>query len=99
MAKKSNEDEVHGVKPSVLKRLGTGVKEEMDAMNGDSLAAEILAAENIISDTENAKGEDQRLASLKEDVKALNGGYSDVIKAQRAKVTYAVFLLQEQGKV
>ncbi len=95
----SNSEEVHGVKPSVLKALGTGVQEELDAMNGDSLANAILAAETSISEVENDRDANERLKALKEDVAALSGGYRDAIKAQRAKVTYAVYLLQNMGKV
>lgn len=98
MAKKKS-DEVHGVKPSVLKALGTGVKDELDAMDESQLNAEIIAAEAVISEVDHAKCNDDRLKAAKEQVSDLASGYRDATKAQRAKVTYSVHRLREMGKL
>lgn len=97
--KQSEESPPRGVSRAVLKNLGTGVQEEMDAMDADTLGAAILEAESTIQNTTAEMGEDEKLAGAKEIVKDLASGYRDVIKAQRAKVTYAVSRLQEMGKI
>ena len=76
-----------------FKKLGTGVKEDVDAMNKETLEKTIIECENNILVTEKERDSDSKLAELKESVKALAGGYRDAISAQRAKIDYCVYCL------
>jgi hypothetical protein len=81
----------------VLKALGSSVKDEMDAMDETDLRRQIVAAEASIRETEAELADDEKLQGAKEIVKDLQKGYTEVKKAQKAKVKYALHLLDEKG--
>lgn len=82
----------------VLKALGTGVREELEALAPTKLRDAIVGAEQAINEIEEEAGEDEKLAGAKELVRDLGAGYRDAKKAQRAKIAYALHLLDAQGK-
>jgi len=81
----------------LLKKLPTGWAEEANGMTPSGLKAAILQSEVNIKATTIAKEADEKLQGAKEIVKDLNGPYADAVKAQRAKIAYALYLLEEKG--
>lgn len=83
----------------IIARLPTGYAEEADRMDSEALSAEVLLAETRIREVEREQAADEKLQGAKEIVKDLKGPYSDALKAQRAKIDYALHLLEERGKL
>ena len=80
------------------KDLGHDVREELDAMGGDDLRSVIVVAEQSIAETQTDQENDDDLAKVKDRVSYLETPYKEAIKAQRAKIAYAVFRLAERGE-
>lgn len=84
---------------SVLKNLPTGWSDEADAMSSSALRDVLVDAETKIREVEVEMAADEKLAAAKEIVKDLAGAYREVTKAQRAKIAYALHLLDERGEL
>lgn len=82
----------------VLSKLPTGFADEAAGFDAKRLRSEIVQAEGVIHETEQEREADEKLQGAKDLVRDLGSGYSDVIKAQRAKVSYCVHLLEERGE-
>lgn len=82
------------------KALGSsGFTDEADSFDVDRLKAEIVAAEKNIYIVDKEKEENAKLKDLKEQLKDINGGYSDAKKFQTAKMQYCLFLLESKGEI
>ncbi len=97
-AKKTDLDVPTGIKPSIIKALPTGFREEADAMGEEDLRNTIIAAEGSLRENEQEKAKHEELTAAKEVVKVLSSGYSEVSKAQKAKIAYSLHRLDEIGK-
>jgi hypothetical protein len=95
---KTSLDVPTGVKPSVIKALPTGFREEADAMDEEDLRSVIITAEGSLRENEQEKAKHEELTAAKEVVKLLSQGYTEVSKAQKAKIAYALHRLDEIGK-
>lgn len=82
----------------IIAKLPTGFVEEAAGLDGDALRAAIVRAEERIRETEREQGQDEELAGAREIVKDLAGAYNDAKRAQRAKIAYALHLLEERGE-
>lgn len=82
-----------------LKKLGTGVRDELDKLSERGLRDAIIEAETSIREIVSEMEQDERLAGAKEIVKDLAGGYREAKQAQEAKVQYALHRLEEMGKL
>jgi hypothetical protein len=82
-----------------LKLLGTGVREEMEAMGEDDLRSAIVDAEVIIRDTDGQMKSDPKINGAAEILKDLRKGYTDTKAAQKAKTKYALHLLDQKGHI
>ena len=82
----------------IIAKLPTGFVEEAAGLDGDALRAAIVRAEERIRETEREQGQDEKLAGAREIVKDLAGAYNDAKRAQRAKIAYALHLLEERGE-
>ena len=80
-----------------LKQLPTGFTDEADAMSQEELKALIVKSESNIYVIDQEKENDDKLNAAKELVKDITAPYRDAIKAQTAKVKYALFLLEGKG--
>lgn len=94
MAKKTKSHD--GFPKKLFSLLGEGVAEEMNGMNGKQLEALMVDAEEKIDESEKAMADDDEIKSIKEKLKDAREPYTDVIKAQRAKIKYALWC-REQG--
>jgi len=72
-------------------------KDIADAASPEDLRKIIVESEGNIYTIEKEKSEDVKLNSAKELVKEYSASYRDAIKAQTAKVKYALFLLESKG--
>jgi transketolase len=52
-----------------------------------------------VEDVEERKKNDATLNDLKEDLKALAGGYNDLKKEAKKKIQYLLLLLESRGKL
>lgn len=73
-------------------------KDSAESMKTDDLKKEMYKAERVIVDLEKDMENDQKLAVLKEDVRALMGGYKDEIKTEMAKLRYCLYLIRDRGE-
>lgn len=82
----------------IIAKLPTGFVEEAAGMDGDALRAAIVRAEELVREVEREQGQDEKLAGAREIVRDIMGGYNDAKRAQRAKIAYALHLLEERGE-
>lgn len=87
------------MKPSVMKNLPTGWKDEADAMTETQLRAVIVDSSNNLRTVDTEMAENDALQRLKEKVKDASAGYNDAKKAQKAKIAYSLYRLEELGKI
>lgn len=73
-------------------------KDIADAASTDDLKKIIVQCEGNIYTVEKEKTEDHKLNGAKELVKEYSAPYRDAIKAQTAKIKYALFLLEGKGE-
>ena len=71
-----------------------GELEELDAV---ALRAAIVTASRNLLEVQQARGADQALATAKARAAELDGPYKDGSKHQKARVDYALFLLDRAG--
>lgn len=95
MGKKKSKDP-NGFPKKLYKLLGEGVAEEMNAMSSKELDATMVDAEEKIDEVEKAMALDPDILRLKDEMKDAKEPYTDVKKAQHAKIKYALYL-KEQG--
>ena len=73
-------------------------KESADAMETDELKKRIIQLEQAISSTEHDMDADDKLNSLKEQVKERADIYKVSIKESQAMIKYSVWLLESRGQ-
>jgi hypothetical protein len=73
-------------------------KDIADAASTEDLKKIIVNCEGNIYTVEKEKSEDHKLNGAKELVKEYSAPYRDAIKAQTAKIKYALFLLEGKGE-
>lgn len=72
-------------------------KETADAASTDDLKKIIVECEGNIYTVEKEMAEDPKLAGAKACVKEFSEPHRDALKAQMAKIKYALFLLEGKG--
>lgn len=82
----------------IIAKLPVGFVEEAAGMDGAALKATIVRAEELVREVEREQGADEKLSGAREIVKDLSRGYNDAKRAQRAKIAYALHLLEERGE-
>lgn len=82
----------------IIAKLPVGFVEDAAGMDGAALKAAIVRAEELVRETEREQGQDEKLQGAREIVKDIMGGYNDAKRAQRAKIAYALHLLEERGE-
>ena len=80
----------------VLKELPE-FKDTADAASTDDLKKIIITCEGNIYTIEKEKDDDTKLNAAKDLVKEYSAPYRDAVKAQTAKIKYALFLLEGKG--
>ena len=83
----------------LLKKLPTGFADDVAGFNEQQLKDAVLQSEANIRRVEQERDADEKLAGAKELLKDLNGPYRDAIGAQRAKIAYLMYTLEERGKL
>lgn len=72
-------------------------KDSADAASVEDLKKIVVECEGNIYTVEKAMAEDEKLNAAKELVKEHSADYREGIKAQTAKIKYALFLLEGKG--
>jgi hypothetical protein len=83
----------------IIAKCPTGYVEECAAKTEEDLRADIIEAEARIREVVSEREKDEKLNGAKELVKDLSSGYNDAVKAQRAKIAYALHVLDDAGKL
>lgn len=73
-------------------------KDTADAASKEELKKIIVMSEGNIYTIEKEKANDSKLNAAKLLVKDYNAPYNDAAKVQKAKVKYALFLLEQKGE-
>lgn len=84
---------------TVLKNLPTGWAEEAEAMDEAQLRDVIVESSNNIHVTRLEMQENPGVKDAKEKYKDAAGPFRDAIKAQNAKIAYALAQLESKGKI
>lgn len=82
----------------IIAKLPVGFVEDAAGMDGDGLRGAIVRAEELVREVEREQGQDEKLSGAREIVKDIARGYNDAKRAQRAKIAYALHLLEERGE-
>lgn len=83
----------------IIAKLPVGFVEDAARMDGDALRAEIVKAETSIREVEREQGQDEKLTGARDIVKDIVGSYNEAKRAQRAKIAYALHVLEERGEL
>ena len=83
----------------IIKKLGAGVKDEMDAMKETDLRNVIVESTNNIATAIAELEANGKYQNLKASFKAAGEGLRDTKKAQKAKIDYALHCLEGMGKI
>lgn len=83
----------------IIAKLPTGFAEDAAGMNGDQLRAEIIKAETSLRTVDQEMKADEKLTGARELMKDLSSAYNEAKKAQRAKIAYALHVLEERGEL
>ncbi len=83
----------------IIAKLPVGFAEEASGMNGDQLRAEIIKAETSLRWVQQEMKADEKLTGARELMKDLSASYNETKRAQRAKIDYALHVLEERGEL
>lgn len=81
----------------LLKVLPVGWKDEADTYSTDQLEAAIVDANAAIKQCEEDIAENPKVQGAKEILKDIMAPFTEIKKAQKAKISYALHLLEEKG--
>lgn len=84
---------------TILKNLPTGFQEEAEAMGEEQLRNVIVESENNIRVAQAEMEENDEFMKAKEAYKLAAAPLRDTKKAQKAKVQFALLLLEQKGKI
>lgn len=83
----------------ILSALGGDTVKEMEAMGEDELKQTILSANSAMEGMTNEIEKNKKYQDIKEQKTALESGKKEVDRRQKAKIKFALYLLEEKGKV
>ena len=83
----------------ILKVLDGDTLENLNKMSQEELNTSVITSEQSIREAKNELDENPNYVHLKEDLKALRGGFNDLKKRQTAIINYSLLRLEELGKV
>lgn len=100
MAKVKDEDKAPGEFPEKWYKIIKSMpefKDTADSASEDDLKKIIVSCEGNIYTVEQEKAADAKLNATKELMKDYSAPYSEGIRAQTARIKYALFLLENKG--
>lgn len=83
----------------LIAKLPSGFVEDVAGMSSEAMEDAIVASEANIRRVEAEREGDEKLRGARELVKNLSGPYADAVKAQRAKIAYLLWQLEERGEL
>lgn len=84
---------------SILKKLPAGWADDAEAMSEEELRAVIVESSNNIRTATAEMEDNEGFKAAKEAYKLAAEPFKDAVKAQQAKIAYALHLLEEKGKI
>lgn len=84
---------------STMKNLPVGFAEEAEGMDEEQLRSVVVESSNNIKIAKEEMLENDGYKSAKEAFAQVAGPLKDAVKAQSAKVAYALHLLEQKGKI
>lgn len=83
----------------IISKLPVGFAEEAAGMDRERLRAEVMKAEIALRDVDAEMKANEKLRGAREVVKDFMAPFNEVKKAQRAKIAYALHVLEERGEL
>lgn len=83
----------------IIAKLPVGFAEDAAGMDADALRAAIIAAETSLRTVDQEMKANEKLTGARELVKDFMAPYNEAKKAQRAKIAYALHVLEERGQL
>jgi hypothetical protein len=83
----------------IIGRLPVGFAEDAAGMNREQLRAEVMKAEITLRETDAEMKANENLQGARELVKDFMAPFNEVKRAQRAKIDYALHVLEERGEL
>lgn len=84
---------------TIMKNLPTSWAEEAEAMDEAQLRDVIIESSNNIRVTKQEMDENPGVKDAKDAYKEVAGPFRDAVKAQKAKIEYALHLLESKGRL
>lgn len=81
----------------VLDKIPDGIADEIEKMTEVQLRDKIVKTEALLVDTDKEVSEDPKIATLKEDLKAIMSGHKEIRTGAQAIIKFCVFNLRKQG--
>lgn len=73
-------------------------EDSVETMDDTEMESVIIKCEQVISTTETELDEEPTINGAKDLIKEKSGPYKDLINAQKAKIKYVLFVMQQRGK-
>ena len=83
----------------LISKLPKGFVDEVASMSSEAMEDAIVASEANIRRVEAEREGDEKLRGARELAKDLSAPYADAVKAQRAKIEYLLWQLEERGEL
>lgn len=83
----------------IIAKLPTGFAEDCAGMNADQLRAEVIRAETSLKWVNQDMKADEKYQGARELAKDLGAAYREANTCQRAKIDYALHVLEERGEL
>lgn len=83
----------------LIAKLPAGFVEDVAGMSSEDMEAAIVASEANVRRVEVEREGDEKLRGARELAKDLAAPYADAVKAQRAKIAYLLWQLEERGEL
>jgi len=77
--------------------LPTGFSETAEGYSEEELKKTIIDSEKTINEVEVDQDADEKLATLKSDLKDISGSYKDLTKMHMAKIKFCLHVLKSRG--
>ena len=83
----------------IIARLPVGFAEDAAGMDREQLRAEVMKANIALRDVDAEMKANEKLQGARELVKDFMAPFNEVKRAQRAKIDYALHVLEERGEL
>lgn len=94
-----DQDQLDKKLEKLAKKIGKSKMDDMDAMSTEQLERVILDSQKNMATAKKERDENKQYIAAKSVIGDLNAGLRDVNKVNNAQIEYALYRLEEKGKM